>query len=379
MRDGEGKRKVLFSATVARHIIKFHIPYLKWFKEQGWETWVAAKNENSDESCDIPYCDHFVNIDFARSPFSKNTFIAYRQLRHLLFRESFDIVHAHTPVGGVLTRFAARNARKNGTKVVYTAHGFHFYRGAPLRNWILWYPVERFMARFTDVLITINREDYSLAHSFSRCDVEYVPGVGVELDRFENVGMRGYIRQSLGFGSSDFIILSVGDLIPRKNQALIVKALDLLPEECKLCICGEGPERERLEEITLELCVDKRVHFLGYRNDIPVVMAASDCLAFPSIHEGLPVSVIEAMAAGLPVIASSIRGINPDLICNDENGLLLGANTPEEMAQCICFYMNNRGATEKIAARAREDVRKFDVDNLLKYMAEIYRSTGVFN
>mgnify|MGYP002726685610 FL=1 len=127
--------KVLFSATLVRgHIAKFHIPYLKWFKEQGWETWVAAKNDYPDGTCEIPYCDHFVNIDFARSPFSKQTMVAYGQLRELFLHERFDLVHTHTPVGGVLTRLAARGSRKSGTKVVYTAHGFHFYDGAPLLN-----------------------------------------------------------------------------------------------------------------------------------------------------------------------------------------------------------------------------------------------------
>lgn len=148
--------KVLFSATLVRgHIAKFHIPYLKWFKEQGWETWVAAKNDYPDGTCEIPYCDHFVNIDFARSPFSKQTVVAYRQLKDLFAKERFEIVHTHTPVGGVLTRLAAREARNIGTKVIYTAHGFHFYDGAPFVNWLLWYPVERAMARLTDVLITI--------------------------------------------------------------------------------------------------------------------------------------------------------------------------------------------------------------------------------
>ena len=205
--------KVLFSATLVRgHIAKFHIPYLKWFKEQGWETWVAAKNDYPDGTCEIPYCDHFVNIDFARSPFSKQTMVAYGQLRELFLHERFDLVHTHTPVGGVLTRLAARDSRKSGTKVVYTAHGFHFYDGAPLLNWMLWYPVERLMSRFTDILITINDEDYKRAKKFAHCGVAYVPGVGIDLTKFNNGCDCSELRNALGIGPSDKFILAVGAL-----------------------------------------------------------------------------------------------------------------------------------------------------------------------
>lgn len=199
--------KVLFSATLVRgHIAKFHIPYLKWFKEHGWETWVAAKDDYPDGDCKIPYCDHFVNIDFARSPFSKQTVVAYKQLRKLFAEERFDIVHTHTPVGGVLTRLAARDARRYGTKVIYTGHGFHFYDGAPAVNWMLWYPVERIMSRFTDVLITINDEDFKRANKFAHCNVEYVQGVGIDLDRFDSSGTVFAKRSELDVSNDDHMI-----------------------------------------------------------------------------------------------------------------------------------------------------------------------------
>ena len=369
--------RVLFTATLVRgHIAKFHIPYLKWFKEQGWETWVAAKNDYPDGVCEIPHCDHYVNIDFARSPFSKQTLVAYRQLRRLFSEEHFDIVHTHTPVGSVLTRLAARDARHAGTKDVYTAHGFHFYKGAPAVNWALWYPVERLMSRFTDVLVTINDEDYRRAQQFAHCRVEYVPGVGIDLERFSCVRDRAGKRAELGLADGDFALLSVGDLIPRKNQAVIVGALSLLPENVKLLICGEGVERGNLEEQIAQLGLQGRARLLGFRPDMAEVMHACDALVFPSVHEGLPVSVMEAMASGLPVVASSIRGIDPDLLKDHESGLVLESVDPGHIAAAVAELMGDASLRGELAANAAKTVERFGLEDALAATSQIYAGGG---
>ena len=368
--------RVLFSATLVRgHIAKFHIPYLKWFKEQGWETWVAARNDYPDGVCEIPYCDCFVNIDFARSPFSKQTAVAYGQLRDLLSHEHFDLIHTHTPVASVLTRLAARDARRHATKVLYTAHGFHFYDGAPLANWLLWYPVERVMSRFTDVLITINREDYDRAARFAHCRVEYVPGVGIDTKRFSKAVDGAAKRGELGYRAEDVVVLGVGDLIKRKNHQAIIRALALLDERFKLCLCGTGVEHEALRLLAEEQGVADRVAFLGFRNDIRELMKMADMLVFPSIHEGLPVAVMEAMASGLPVIAAKIRGIYPDLIQDGESGMLLADDRPETIAAAITSMEGDSEARRRIASTAREAVRAFDcADAVLGRVTALYES-----
>lgn len=369
--------RVLFSATLVRgHIAKFHIPYLKWFKEHGWETWVAAKNDYPDGVCDIPYCDHYVNIDFARSPFSKQTFVAYNQLRELFSKERFNIVHTHTPVGGVLTRIAARDARRNGTKIIYTAHGFHFYSGAPLVNWVLWYPVERFMSRFTDVLVTINEEDYNRAKKFAHCKVEYVPGVGIDLNKFTCAKDRVAKRTELDLLEGDFALLSVGDLIPRKNQAVIIETLTQLPDSVKLFVCGEGIERENLGLQIARLGLNRRVRLLGFRPDMAEIMAACDTLVFPSVHEGLPVSVMEAMASGLPVVASSIRGIDPDLLKDHESGLVLELTDPDHISTAITELMHDAGLRQKLAHNAAKAVVRFGLEDALATTSKIYAGGG---
>lgn len=369
--------KVLFSATVARdHIAKFHIPYLKWFKERGWETWVAAKNDYPDGVCRIPHCDHFVDIDFARSPFSSQTIIAYRQMRKLFEHERFDVVHTHTPVASVLTRLAARDARREGTKVLYTAHGFHFYDGAPVGNWLMWYPVERAMSRFCDVLIAINREDFARANRFAHCRVERIPGVGVDLSRFRprSAEDRSAKRVELGLAEGDFALLSVGDLIPRKNQAIAVDALAYLSPCTQLLVCGEGPLRNELIARARRLGVYDRVHLLGFRDDVESIMQACDVLVFPSVHEGLPVAVMEAMASGLPVVASDIRGICPDLIKPGWNGIATKHPDARRIASLVCRLQSEPDFAHMLAERAVQDAECCSIERLLRRYEELYES-----
>lgn len=362
--------RVLFTATLVRgHIAKFHIPYLEWFKKQGWETWVAAKNDYPDKVCDIPYCDHFVDIDFARSPFSKQTLLAYRQLRKLFTYERFDIVHTHTPVGSVLTRLAARNARKNGTKVIYTAHGFHFYKGAPLVSWLLWYPVERVMSRFTDVLITINKEDYERVKRFAHCCVEYVPGVGVDLSRFAAVKCRDVKREELGLAPGDFAVLATGDLNDNKNHRVLVEALAQLPNRVKLFIAGDGPLCRELSALAACLGVSDRVRLLGFRRDVVALLNACDLFCLPSKREGLPVSLIEAMATGTLVLASDARGC-ADVLGELGDSCIIPENDSESWADAIACFTGRSHVPNPENLRRR--ATRFGIDAVLVDYVSIY-------
>ena len=200
-------KKVLFTATVDSHILQFHIPYLKWFKEQGYEVHVAT---NGDEK--IEYCDVKHKIPFERSPIKINNIKAIFKLKKIIENEKFDILHCHTPMGSVVTRLAAKNARKKyKTKIIYTAHGFHFFKGAPLLNWIIFYPVEKYLSKFTDCLITINKEDYNLAkRKFKSKRIEFVNGVGVDKSKFDfkmSDTEKHELRQSLGLKDDEFVII----------------------------------------------------------------------------------------------------------------------------------------------------------------------------
>lgn len=371
-------KKVLFVATVVKtHIMEFHIPYLKMFKEMGWETAVAARNDYENPAdCVIPYCDIYYNIPFERNPLKPGNLKAYKELKHLIDEGEYDIIHCHTPVGAMLTRLAAKQARKQGTKVFYTAHGFHFYKGAPAINWILYYPVEKWLSRYTDVLITINKEDYERAKTFKAGKVCYVPGVGIDLKKFN----AGYVnkeqkRKEIGVSADDFVLLSVGELIPRKNHEVVIRALSVLKQLDKLnhieyVICGRGAYEADLRKLAEELDVADHVHFLGYRNDISEICNCADLFVFMSHQEGLPVALMEAMACGLPAVCSNIRG-NTDLIEDGVTGLLAN-NTPEEVAQSISKMKSDTALRNRVASAALQKIRQFDLSSVEDEMTKIY-------
>ena len=213
----ESKRVLIVATVVKTHIMQFHIPVLKLFKDMGWETAVAARNDYANpEDCQIPYCDQFYDIPFERIPFMPKNAACYRQLKDIIDQGNYQIIHCHTPVGGALGRLAATNARKKGTRVLYTAHGFHFYKGAPLLNWLLYYPVEKWLARYTDALLTINQEDYSLAKRKMKLrnggKVYYVPGVGIDTTQNKaDADLRKNKRSELGLNDDDIALISMGD------------------------------------------------------------------------------------------------------------------------------------------------------------------------
>ena len=254
----------------------------------------------------------YFQIDFSRSAFNLKEHInALKEMKALLKIGEYEFIHTHTPIASAIARLAAR---KSATKVVYTAHGFHFYKGAPFRNWLIYYPVEKMLSAYTDVLITINREDYFRAFKhFKAKKVCYVPGIGVDLQRYESVSVDiSQKRIELGVPEDAILLLSVGELSARKNHIIIIKAMQNLPDNYWYVIVGQGKLKSDLKG------EDKtgRVIFLGYRNDIPELMRCADVFVFPSLQEGLPVALMEAMACKLPCVGSDIRG-NRDLLPHD--------------------------------------------------------------
>lgn len=369
------KKKVLFVATVVKtHIMVFHLPFLKWFQEQGYETYVAAKNDYADPTqCVIPYCDHYINIEFSRNPISNQNLAAYKQLKNLIDTENFSIIHCHTPVGGVLARLAARNARKQGTKVIYTAHGFHFYTGAPLQNWLIYYPVERFCAHYTDTLITINQEDYNRAKKFACKDIRLVNGVGIDLKKIQSCKTdRNAMREQLGIPENAFVILSVGELIKRKNHQMLIKIMNKLKDDNIYClICGSGRDFDELKELIHQSKLDKQVKLLGFRNDVIALYETSDLFVFPSLQEGLPVAVMEAMACGKPCIVSDIRG-NHDLIQNEKGGYLVQQNV-EEYEQRIYDLLEDPYKRTEFGTYNKKKIMEYSLVNVINQMNKIYR------
>lgn len=361
----EQKKKVLFVATVVKtHINTFHLPFLKMFKEHGWEVHVAAKNDFVDEPCIIPNCDHHFDMEFVRAPFSQRNIAAYKQLKQIIETNHYDIIHCHTPVAGVLTRLAARNSKD--TTVIYTAHGFHFYKGAPLINWLIYYPVERFCAKFTDKLITINQEDYHRANSWSLRNngkVYYVPGIGIDLEKIQNISTNKLQKKKeLGIPNGVKVLLSVGELNKNKNHEIIIRALSKLDNKDFIyLICGKGELKEYLKNLAKELGVNDRVKFLGYRKDVLEICKVADLFVFPSKREGLPVSLIEAIACGVPCVASDVRG-NRDILSIDN---LCKSNKEDEWRRLVQRGFYNYAKVNIVD-------NKFDLSKIMKRFENIY-------
>ena len=367
-------KKVLFVATVVqKHINVFHLPFLKKFQENGYTTYVAASNDTDQPAVEIPYCDEYVEINFKRNPFHPGNIPAYFKLRKLIRSEQFDIVHCHTPVGGVLGRLASIGARKRGTKVYYTAHGFHFYKGAPLKNWLLYYPVEKLCSYFTDVLITVNSEDYSFAKKKMKAQkIAYSPSVGIDLSRFDIQVDKNEKRKEIGVPEDAFLLLSVGELNENKNHQVILKAMAKLQNQnIHYAIAGIGPKKEELLFLAKELGVEKQFHLLGYRKDIPELNHAADLFCFPSFREGLGLSAIEAMSCGLPIVTSAIRGIN-DYSIDGTTGYSCSPVDVDAFAESIEKLQKNHNLRMEICSRNMLLAKRYDVCQIVSELSEIY-------
>lgn len=359
--------------TISLTMNSFFKPHIKMLVDEGHRVDIACNadglpldNLYSELNC------RFYQVDFSRLPISPDNARAYRQLKKIIANENYDIVHCHTPNASVITRLVCRKFRKiNGIKVFYTAHGFHFYKGAPLKNWMLYYPIEKFCSRFTDKLITINQEDYVRAQKkFRAKEVCYVPGVGVDLSKFQNIQVdRDAKRTEIGVPKDAVLLLSVGELNVNKNHQIIIRALAQLGDvNIHYAIAGIGDQKEHLLQLAKDLGVSAQVHLLGYRTDVAQLYRVADVYALPSIREGLNMSIMEAMASGLPVICSCIRG-NSDLV--DENG---GAFfDPYSVTECqgaIRTVVTADGSS--MAESNRKKMEFFSSQNVLRETQKLY-------
>lgn len=307
------------------------------FKDRGYEVHVAT---NSDKK--IKYCDKKIKLPIKRSPFRISNLKAIFALKKVVEAEKYEIVHCHTPMGGAVARLAAKKARRAGTRVIYTAHGFHFYEGAPVMNWLLYYPVEKWLSKYTDTLITINMEDFERAKARfgKRCfDIQYMPGVGVDKKKFEkklSEKQKKDLRKSLGLKVDDKVLICVGRLDKNKNQGFLIKAMrELLwvDDRYHLLLVGPDENKGRYQRLADRLGVSEYVHFLGFRNDIVKLLQISDVTISASKREGLPVSLIEAAILGLPIVATDCRG-NRD-VCEFVGGKLVSSGDTLEFVKYV--------------------------------------------
>ena len=369
-------KKVLFVATVTKHINSFHIPYLKWFKEEGYEVHVAS---NGNEP--IEYCDKHYNLPFERFPLRKNNIKTYRELKKIINENKYEIIHCHTPVGGVLTRLAAKKARKKGTRVIYTAHGFHFYKGAPLLNWLIYYPIEKWLSRYTDCLITINKEDYELAKKkFRKCkQIELVHGVGLDTTKFDikisNQAL-ATLKDEISIKKDNIVLTYIAELNKNKNQQLLIKTIEQIVKEGDtryiLLLVGDGKLKERYQKYVKKHKLENNIKILGKRNDIAKILKITDIYVASSLREGLPVNILEAMYMGLPIVATDNRG-HRELIKNKKNGYIIDSEQKKkDFCEKIIELSHNKKIYNKFKEENKKIVKKFSLEEVTKEIRKIY-------
>ena len=377
-------KKALMVAHVAYAIELFNIPNIRLLISMGYEVQVACNFDDrsslSDEKVALlkdkltAMGVKFHNIPFERQPLKSANLKAYKQLKNLIDSEKFNLIHCHTPVGGIITRLAAAESRrKNGTKVIYTAHGFHFFKGAPLINWLIYFTAEKFCSYFTDTIITINKEDFNNAKTkLNAKNVCYVPGVGVDTAYFAGTrGKREALLSEISAEEDSIILLSIGELSDRKNHSVSIKALSKIGnDKLHLVIAGTGEKKDEFLSLAKELGVDGRVHLLGFRTDVAELLKSADIFLFPSIQEGLPVALMEAMSCGLPVICSEIRG-NIDLI-DDSCGVLCPATDVSAFRGAVEKLIDDESLRKSMAEKALQESKKYDINIIENYMKDIY-------
>lgn len=381
------KKKALVTASVASMIDLFNRDNIRILQELGYEVHIASNfvfgSITSQQRVDAFKQEmenagiRVIHVPIPRSITDiKHIIASCKQMKKLMDKERYAIVHTQSPIGGVAARLAARKWRKKGTRVVYTAHGFHFFDGAPKANWLMFYPIEKIFSRYTDVLITINQEDYERAKKFHAKKVCYVPGIGVDVERFcvSSLSKREELRKEIGFEKNDFVLLSVGQLSKRKNQAIMIQAMAQIPDkQVKYFIVGLGEMEEADRKLIQELNLQERVILAGYRENVDELLHVADAFVFPSLQEGLPVSLMEAMAGGLPVVASKVRG-NTDLITDGVEGVLVEAMDIEGYAEAVMKLKEDTLLQQKLSKNAQQKIQGFSTECVHEKMKEIYQN-----
>lgn len=369
--------KAAFVASTYGHLEGFHLPFMKLLQSRGYAVHAYACPDGGEKfllGAGVVCHD----IPFQRNPFRKENVLSLRKLTDSFQREKFHMVHVHTPAAGVLGRIAAH--RTAVPFVLYTAHGFHFFKGAPSRNWLLYYPLEWLMACYTDTIITINDEDYQRAKRFPvRRRVTYVPGVGLDIRYYQSRQLSGlHVRRLLGIDQEEFVVSCIAELIPRKNHLQLIEAvrkLIALGVRIRCLLVGIGEREEELRVKVKQRGIESHVHFLGSRHDIPDILSASDVCVLVSRQEGLPRAVMEAMAAGKPVVATKIRG-NRDLIRDGENGYLVPVGDVDATAKALDTLYQHPELRDRMGRLSHERIQQYDLSRIVQEMADVYQLTA---
>ncbi|MBX0331334.1 glycosyltransferase family 4 protein [Oscillochloris sp. ZM17-4] len=372
-------KRLLIVTTVPATLSAFLLPFARHFREQGWQVDAMTRGGAVRPEVAMAF-DHVWPVDWSRSPLSPQNLVRTpRVVRQIVRRERYDLIHVHTAVAGFVTRYALRSVRgRDGPKVIYTAHGFNFGQGNPFHKNVAFLGLEKLAGRWTDYQVVINRQDEAAArrHRIVPPDrVCYMPGIGLDLGFYKAESVTASaverVRLDLGLASADQLLLVVAELIPRKRHADALRAFArLVGRNAHMALAGEGPLLEPLRQLAAELNIHDRVHFLGFRRDIPALMCASSALVLPSCAEGLPRSVMEAQSLEVPVIGTDIRGVR-DLLA-DGRGLMFKVGDVGGLAHAMAWVLRHPGEARAMAQRGRAQIATYDLRRVIALHDELY-------
>lgn len=373
--------KILFVSTISNTINAFLIPHIKYLFEQGHKVDLACNIDVDIENELLQLGSKVHIIDFQRKPLTSGNLTSYKRIKNLVIEEGYELIHTHTPIASFMTRLACRNLKN--VKIIYTAHGFHFFKGAKMKNWLLYYPIEKIAEKWTDALITINQEDYESANKFnlrSKKSIYKIHGVGIDLEKFSPIPnkLKQDLRLDYGFTNEDFILFYAAELNPNKNHELLLKAVSLLKQRginVKLVLAGNGILLSEYRKRVSQYGIIENVKFLGYRSDVPNLVRLSDLGVASSKREGLPVNVMEVMATGLPLVVTDCRG-HRELVLHGENGYVLNVKNVKGFADSIEILYHSPELRKQFGQKSIEMVELYSVQNVIEELSEVY---SIFN
>lgn len=370
-------KKIMMIATTDNMIWQFMLPHIKFLQEQGNVVeCVCSKTGFWFDELKEKHNLVVHEIDFGRNPLKLKNLKAYKQLKKLQEEQCYDLIYSQQPVGGMMGRLIGKKFK---VPVVYTAHGFHFFKGCPFVNKVIYKTVEKWLSKYTDTLITINEEDYQNAMKMKAKNVYKINGIGIDTNKIkvEDFDKLAF-KKELGLNENDKVVLTVSEINENKNYITMLQTIKLLVEKdenIKFVSCGTGVWREKISNYAKELGIEKNVVFLGYRKDIAKIMQISDIFFHASFREGLTLSVMEAMSFGLPCVVSNVRG-NRDLIVDTKGGYVVEPTDSQKFAVKIEYLLNNTEDYRLMGEFNKEESKKYTIENVIKQLAEIYKSRG---
>lgn len=364
-------KKILITCTTDSMIWNFLIPHIKELEKKGYIVECASsKTGLYFDELRNKYGIKILEIPFTRSPLSIKNLVSFIKLNKLVKKKQYDIIFCHEPVGGLMGRLVGKLNKK---KVIYMAHGFHFFKGASLKHWLIYYPVEYILSYITDVLITINQEDYGRLKNMHAKQNYYIHGIGIQEKIDKSIVSSERLKAELGLKKSDIILLTVGEISVRKNQKVILEALKILKNsKLKLIICGNGPLKSCLEKKVVEYGLQDNVIFVGFVKNVGDYLDISDFFIFPSLWEGLSIAGLEAMKKGVFIIGANRRGIK-DYVIHMKTGLTFEPDNPEELADKITFIFKNKNIKDELLKKAAQEINKYEINNIKQELEIIYK------